>query len=156
MLELSILAVGKQKAGPEKSLIDDYCARSSTLARSLGLSGPKVQEASSGKNEDSALAALVPDDTFLVMLDENGKSVTSRDLAQIIARERDHGRSRLCFAIGGADGHGPALREKLKTGQGIGLSLGKATWPHMLVRVMIAEQIYRAMTILAGHPYHRD
>ena len=88
----------------------------------------------------------------MVALDERGRDLTSRDLASTFGRWRDDARTRLAFLIGGPDGHGDAVRARAD----LLLSFGRMTWPHRLVRVMLAEQLYRAATILAGHPYHRD
>jgi 23S rRNA (pseudouridine1915-N3)-methyltransferase len=101
--------------------------------------------------EGLALTEDLPRDAVTIVLDERGKSISSEDFARRLARLRDEGASDVAFLIGGPDGHGEELRKKAV----LLLSFGSMTWPHRLVRVMLAEQIYRAVTILVKHPYHR-
>jgi 23S rRNA (pseudouridine1915-N3)-methyltransferase len=157
---ITIAAVGKLKAGPERELFDRYVERAGGAGRSLGLtfasrefieSRAASTPARKDQEADSLLGAAAPGAT-LVALDEGGKNLDSRTFAERIARWRDDGAANLVLAIGGPDGHGPALIGK----SSLRLAFGPMTWPHQLVRLMLAEQLYRAVTILSGHPYHRD
>jgi len=156
-MRLHLCAVGRMRAGPERALIDDYVARFDRTGRALGL-GPMTEHEVEDKRgggmaaEAELLGRAVPAGALLAVLDERGRSLTSRAFAAQLARWRDEGRQDVAFAIGGADGIDPALRDRA----GFALSFGAMVWPHLLVRVMLAEQIYRAATILAGGPYHRD
>jgi 23S rRNA (pseudouridine1915-N3)-methyltransferase len=159
-VKVHILSVGRLKAGPELALFDDYLKRARGLSRSLGVTDIEARDFPESKLPDAksrmaAEAALLtgasPDPSFRIVLDERGKALASGDFALIFQRHLDHGTSSLAFLIGGPDGHGPAIREKA----GLLLSFGPMTWPHRLARVMLAEQIYRAVTILVKHPYHR-
>lgn len=160
-IKLIISAIGRLRAGPEQTLIDDYLKRGAGMGGALGLSGPSLIESEAPKalrgpmrqaREGELLLASLPDNAAVIALDERGANLSSEDFAAMIARYRDEGRRACAFLIGGADGHDASVkRAAVKT-----LSFGAATWPHMLVRVMLSEQLYRAMTILAGHPYHRS
>jgi 23S rRNA (pseudouridine1915-N3)-methyltransferase len=148
------------KAGPERVLLDRYADRAQKTGRSLGLTftfrefpeAPGGDAAVRNAREADALLTALPAGGTLIALDEGGKSLDSRAFADRIARERDSGSEALVFAIGGADGLGPAVLERAA----LRLALGTMTWPHQVVRILVAEQLYRATTILAGHPYHRD
>lgn len=145
--------------------MSEYSRRFNGIGAQLGLKGIRINEIEVGKSLPRAkrqaleaehlLTPVTPSDT-LICLDERGKTIGSRDLAQMIAIERDNGASTTWFLIGGADGHGPAVSDLVSSSKARAISFGKATWPHMLVRVMLAEQLYRAATILGKHPYHRD
>ena len=102
--------------------------------------------------EAKRIRQAIPNDTALILLDERGEDLASRSLAKHIERFRDNGLQSLCFVIGSADGLDPTLLEQAD----LRLAFGRATWPHRLMRVMLIEQLYRASTILSGHPYHRD
>jgi 23S rRNA (pseudouridine1915-N3)-methyltransferase len=154
---ITIAAVGKLKAGPERELYDRYVERAAAAGRSLGLtfttrefteSRAAAAEARKAQEAESLLGA----GGVIVALDERGKTLDSRAFAERLARWRDDGASGLTFALGGPDGHGPALLQK----SALRLAFGPMTWPHQLARIMLAEQLYRAVTILSGHPYHRD
>ncbi|MDZ4136247.1 MAG: 23S rRNA (pseudouridine(1915)-N(3))-methyltransferase RlmH [Paracoccaceae bacterium] len=151
-----LCAVGRLRAGPERALIDDYKARFDRTGRALSL-GPltehEVEDRKGGGMEAEAalLARAVPAGALLVVMDERGRCLSSPEFAAQIAGWRDGGRQDLAFVIGGADGLAPALRDNAD----FALSFGAMVWPHMLVRVMLAEQLYRAASILAGGPYHR-
>ncbi len=153
---MHICAVGRLRAGPERDLIDDYTTRFDRTGRPLGL-GPVVEhEVEDKKNagmgaEADLLARAVPGGAVLVTLDERGKVISSPEFAAMLAKWRDGGRQDVAFVIGGADGIDPALRARAD----FSISFGAMVWPHMLVRVMLAEQLYRAATILGGGPYHR-
>ncbi len=164
-MQVSIGAVGLLKKGPEHELVTEYCRRFQGLGARLGLKGLDINEIETGKSlprekrqalEAEQLLAPVNTADTIICLDERGKTLSSRDLARFIETERDGGTSAMWFLIGGADGHGPAVSELIHSSKARTLSFGKATWPHMLVRVMLAEQLYRAATILGKHPYHRD
>jgi 23S rRNA (pseudouridine1915-N3)-methyltransferase len=156
-LRLSVRAVGRLRAGPERTLVDDYIARAGKAGRALGLGPVEVTEVEDRKGggpagEAALLTRKLSPGALRIALDERGRALSSRELAAEIARWRDAGRSEAAFLIGGADGLDPALRR----GADLALSLGPMVWPHALARVMLAEQLYRATQILAGTPYHRD
>jgi 23S rRNA (pseudouridine1915-N3)-methyltransferase len=155
-MRLAICAVGRLRAGPERALIDDYAERFNRSGRPLGL-GPlaeaEVEDRRGGGSaaEADLLARAVPAGAVVVALDERGAPLSSPELAARLAGWRDAGRQDAAFLIGGADG----LAEPLRARADLVLSFGRMVWPHMLARVMLAEQLYRAATILAGGPYHR-
>lgn len=155
-MRLTIAAVGRLRAGPEKDLIDDYLTRLERTGRALGLGPAAIAEVEDRKGggmaaEAALLERQIPDGAALVALDERGKTLTSPQFADWLARQRDDGRQDVALIIGGADGIDPGLRARAD----LTLSFGKMVWPHMLARVMLTEQLYRAATILAGSPYHR-
>jgi 23S rRNA (pseudouridine1915-N3)-methyltransferase len=155
-MRLHLCAVGRLRAGPERALVDDYVQRFDRTGRPLGL-GPltehEVEDRRGGGMVAEAvlLEKAVPQGAVLVVLDERGRTLDSPGFARLIAGWRDAGRQDAAFVIGGADGVDPALRARAE----VAVSFGAMVWPHMLVRVMLAEQLYRAATILAGSPYHR-
>jgi 23S rRNA (pseudouridine1915-N3)-methyltransferase len=160
-LKLSILAVGRLKAGPEKMLAAEYLTRIEGLGRKAGITRVIVSEtiesqkstALARKEEEANyFATLLPQRATTIVLDERGKSLASESFAHLLQKTIDNGSTDLVFLIGGPDGHA----EKTKATADHLLSLGAMTWPHRLVRVMLLEQIYRALAILAGHPYHRS
>lgn len=155
-MKLHICAVGRLRTGPERDLLDDYLTRFDRTGRALGLGPATVHEVEDKKGggmaaEADLLRRALPKGAVICALDERGKLMSSPDFADKIAAWRDAGRSDLAFIIGGADGIDPALRAQAD----FSLSFGKMVWPHMMVRVMLSEQIYRAASILAGGPYHR-
>ena len=157
MMRLHLAAVGRIRAdAPERALIDDYVQRFDRTARPLGL-GPlhehqvEPRRGTGPAAEAEALARALPDGATLVALDERGRMLASPDLAARLVTFRDAGTPDLAFLIGGADGLYPGLRDRAD----LILSFGPMVWPHMMARVMLAEQLYRAATILAGTPYHR-
>jgi 23S rRNA (pseudouridine1915-N3)-methyltransferase len=152
-LRVTIVAVGRLRTGPEAALVADYLARFDRTGRPLGLGPARVVEveARNGRAEAALLAAAVPKDARLAALDERGRALTSAEFAELLRRAADAGARELAFAIGGADGLDPRLRERADPL----ISLGPMVWPHRLVRAMLAEQLYRAASILAGTPYHR-
>jgi 23S rRNA (pseudouridine1915-N3)-methyltransferase len=156
-MRFRILAVGRMKAGPEKALFDLYAQRLNPPIQmdEVEEKRPLPSPALKAREAELLLAALESGKTArraVIVLDEKGKSLSSRDFATWLQRFEDDGASELAFLIGGADGHGAAVLERAD----LKLSLGAMTWPHMMVRAMLAEQLYRARQILAGHPYHRD
>jgi 23S rRNA (pseudouridine1915-N3)-methyltransferase len=157
---ITIAAVGKLKTGPERELFDRYVKRAGAAGRSLGLtfttrefSESRAASAPARKDQEAEVVlGALPKQTAFVALDESGKALDSRAFAERIARWRDEGTGDLAFAVGGPDGHGKAILDKAS----LRLAFGPMTWPHQLARLMLAEQLYRAVTILSGHPYHRD
>lgn len=154
-MDLKIAAVGRLRAGPELDLVEDYLTRIGKVGRSVGIGSASTQEVEAKKGGMAAEGALlkkaVQTAKPVVVLDERGKVLTSVEFAAKLGDWRDQGFAEAAFVIGGADGIDPSLRSKAD----MVLSFGKMVWPHMLVRVMLAEQLYRATSILAGTPYHR-
>ena len=156
-MRLTLAAVGRARAGPEREMVDDYLTRAARTGRGIGLTEARLVEvepkaASGPAGEADALRRAIPDGACLVCLDERGRTLSSPDLARRIAGWRDAGQRDAAFVLGGADG----LDRTLVAEADLVLSLGPMVWPHMLARVMVAEQLYRAASILAGTPYHRD
>ena len=156
-MRVHICAVGRLRHGPERDLYTDYLSRFDRTGRALALGPAQLIEVEDKKGggmaaEAELLSRVVPDGSLICTMDERGKLLSSPDFADLLARWRDQGRQDVAFVIGGADGIDPALRARADAS----LSFGKMVWPHMLVRVMLAEQLYRAATILAGGPYHRS
>lgn len=153
-MKLHLICVGRLRKGPEKIMLDDYLDRFAKTGRALGLPPVTVSELDARGAGQEAEAALIdralPAGAALVMLDERGAQLTSPDFAARIGAWRDQARD-VALVIGGADGLTPELRARAD----LAISFGQMVWPHMLVRVMIAEQLYRAASILAGGPYHR-
>ena len=174
-MRLVVVSIGRLKQGPEQELAERYRERFEDIGRKLGFRGLAVHEIPESRARDTAIrmseeaaaiAAAVPEKSVLVALDdrgllaqaerlvaldEHGKSIDSAAFARQLGQWRDEGIANTIFAIGGADGLSPDLQRKAK----LRIAFGSATWPHQMVRVMLLEQIYRAATILAGHPYHR-
>ena len=159
-MRVQVLGIGRLKAGPEKTLSLDYQARLEGLGRKAGITKLTVtdfaesqgQTPSRRQDEEARLLtdALAPK-AFTLVLDERGKPFSSEGFSQLLQRHLDQGTQDLAFLIGGADGHSAETRKQ--AGQLI--SLSEMTWPHRLVRIMLLEQIYRAVTIMVNHPYHR-
>jgi len=159
-MRLVVIAVGRLKQGPERELAERYRERFDDIGRKLGFRGLEIHEIPESRARDAAtriaeeaavISALIPEKCVLVALDERGKNIDSAAFARQLGRWRDDQVANTIFTIGGADGLSPDLRRKAK----LTIAFGAATWPHQMVRVMLLEQIYRAATILAGHPYHR-
>jgi 23S rRNA (pseudouridine1915-N3)-methyltransferase len=159
-MRITLFAVGRLKAGPEKDLASRYLDRFSKAGPAIGLELARLVEVQESRasnpdtrkrEEAAALEKALPDGAVLVLLDERGKTMDSQTFADAIGRHRDNGKREMMLAIGGADGLDPDLRARAD----LVLNLGTMTWPHQLVRILIAEQLYRAVTILSGHPYHR-
>ncbi|MCR8825162.1 23S rRNA (pseudouridine(1915)-N(3))-methyltransferase RlmH [Pseudosulfitobacter koreensis] len=156
-MKVHIIAVGRLRGGPEADLISDYLTRFDRTGRALSLGPAQIVEVDDRKGggmaaEADLLRRAVPKGALLAVMDERGRVETSPRFAKRLAGWRDGGRSDLALVIGGADGIDPGLRAEAD----FALSFGAMVWPHMLVRVMLAEQLYRAASILAGAPYHRD
>lgn len=159
-MRVSLIAVGRMKAGPERELVARYDKRLKPAARALGMDWRGVTELNEARDgtaearkeaEAQAILAKLDAGTRLIALDERGDRPDSEAFAHMIGRLRDDGVSSLALAIGGPDGHGEALRERAD----LTIAFGRLTWPHQIVRVLALEQLYRATTILSGHPYHR-
>lgn len=160
-MRLTILAIGRLKSGPEQELCARYLDRLARTGLSVGLDyaglsefpesrGPTAAERK--RDEATRLADALPDRAALIVLDERGRDLATADLSERLARLRDDGRRDLALVIGGPDGLDDSLRQRAE----LVLSFGRLTWPHQLVRVMLAEQLYRVVTVLSGHPYHRE
>src|SRR5882672_7688985 len=160
LMHLVVIAIGRLKQGPERELAERYRERFDDIGRKLGFRGLEIHEIPESRARDAArriaeeaaaISALTPEKYVLVALDERGKNIDSATFARQLGRWRDESVGNTIFTIGGADGLSPDLQRKAK----LRIAFGSATWPHQMVRVMLLEQIYRAATILAGHPYHR-
>jgi 23S rRNA (pseudouridine1915-N3)-methyltransferase len=159
-VRLVIAAVGRLKAGPERQLVGRYLERAAQVGRGVGLGAPEVIELEESRarrpedrkrDEAKALADALDAPLLIYALDEGGRSPSSEAFAADVGRRRDDGAAGIAFVIGGADGLADSFLSRA-TGR---LAFGAMTWPHQIVRILLAEQIYRAATILAGHPYHR-
>jgi 23S rRNA (pseudouridine1915-N3)-methyltransferase len=159
-MRVVVIAVGRLKQGPERELAERYRKRFDDLGRKLGFRGLGIHEIAESRahnaqarmtEEAAAILSSIPEDSVLVTLDERGDNIDSVCLARHLGRFRDRSVASTVFVIGGADGLSPELRRR----ETLAIAFGAATWPHQIVRVMLLEQLYRAATILAGHPYHR-
>ena len=151
-MRIRILCVGRMKDGPERELVDDYLARAQKSGKQLGYRAVEEIEIPSSSKDDEGARLLAKHSGILIRLDERGEAWTSQDLSKRLARWRDAGEDAVSFVIGGADGTSPAVAAAARHT----ISFGVQTWPHRLVRVLIAEQVYRALSIEAGSPYHRE
>jgi 23S rRNA (pseudouridine1915-N3)-methyltransferase len=156
-LRILIAAVGRLRDAPEAALTADYVQRAAQSGRQIGFKAVELIEVESKppsdmRAEGASLFRATPDDSRKILLDERGAEWTSRQLAEKLARWRDDGQACTTFWIGGADGTSQSIKDNADEK----LAFGRQTWPHKLVRVMLAEQVYRALTILCGTPYHRD
>jgi 23S rRNA (pseudouridine1915-N3)-methyltransferase len=159
-MRLVVIAVGRLKQGPERELAERYRKRFDDIGRKLGFRGLDIHEIPESRARDAAariaeeaaaIRAAIPENSVLVTLDERGENIASQALALRLGRWRDQSIPCAVFVIGGADGLSPELGSNEKSR----IAFGAATWPHQMVRVMLLEQLYRAATILSGHPYHR-
>jgi 23S rRNA (pseudouridine1915-N3)-methyltransferase len=159
-VRLALVCVGRLKAGPERELFDRYFRRMSESARSVGIAAVELREIDDSrarraedrrKEESASILAALPAGALVVALDERGQSPTSQEWAADIRLARDASRAAYVVVIGGPDGLSASLRDRAHRI----VSFGAMTWPHQLVRVMAGEQLYRALSILADHPYHR-
>ena len=160
-MRIVIAAVGRLKQGPERELAERYRKRAADAGRSVGLTAFDVIEIRESRadnvgrrmlEESIAIANVIPERAATVLLDERGESVSSASFAGHLQGWRSQDRPAAVFIIGGADGLAPSLRERAS----LAIAFGAATWPHQLVRIMLLEQLYRAVTMLSGHPYHRS
>lgn len=151
-MKIWLAAIGRSRPGPVRDLFEDYAGR---LAWPFTLREVEVRKrlpAEELKRREAALLlGAVPADARVVALDEKGRNLASGDFAACLGGWRDAGAPAVAFLIGGADGHGAEIAARAD----LVLALGAMTWPHMMVRAMLMEQVYRAQQILAGHPYHR-
>ncbi len=159
-MEVTILAVGRLKSGPERELAARYLERARKAGRGPGFRGFDVQEFAESRSSRAAERILQEQDTLMaalskggriVCLDERGELPDSTGFAAELSRDADAAIARTSFVIGGPDGLGETLLARADRR----LSFGRVTWPHQIIRILLAEQLYRAMTILSGHPYHR-
>jgi 23S rRNA (pseudouridine1915-N3)-methyltransferase len=159
-MRIAIAAVGKVKPGPDRELAERYRDRAAKAGRSLGFKTVEITELPESRapriedrlaEEAAAIARAIPEEAVRVALDGSGILLTSDEFAARIRDWRDAGRPSSVFIIGGPDGLSPGTKSRAD----LVLSFGKVTWPHQLVRIMLLEQLYRAVTILSGHPYHR-
>jgi 23S rRNA (pseudouridine1915-N3)-methyltransferase len=158
-MRIVITAVGRLKEGPERELAERYRKRIAQAGRAVGfqdieiieIKESRAREAEKRATEESiAIANVIPEGAVIAVLDERGENLNSAAFAGLLQRWQQDTRAAV-FVIGGADGLAPALRAKAE----LALAFGKATWPHQLARILLLEQVYRAVTILSGHPYHR-
>jgi len=158
-MRMIVAAVGRLKQGPERDLAGAYRKRADALGRAFGLRPLEVIEIRESRareperrrtEESIAIANILPNDAVVIVLDQAGENIDSPGLAALLQKCREENRAALCFVIGGADGITQSLRGRARRL----LAFGAATWPHQLVRIMLLEQLYRAATILARHPYH--
>jgi 23S rRNA (pseudouridine1915-N3)-methyltransferase len=159
-MRIIVAAIGRLKQGPETGLAERYRKRAAQVGRSLGLRDVEIVEIRESRAEDAgkrmieesiALATIIPQGAAVVLLDPRGDNLDSAGLANQLAKWRGAAKPAAVFVIGGPDGLATSLADKAD----VKLAFGAATWPHQLVRVMLMEQLYRAATILTGHPYHR-
>ena len=159
-MRVTIAAVGRMKSGPERDLLDRYVERAAKQGRAQGITRVEVREVAESRavraedrktEEAAALIGGLADTAAVIVLDEVGETMGSEAFAAFVGKRVDAGRD-LAILIGGADGHGAAARARAE----LVLAFGAMTWPHQIVRILAAEQLYRATTILAGHPYHRS
>ena len=159
-MKLSLVAVGRMKRGPESDLCARFLDRLAKSARPLGMDWSGVAELAEARagssdarkaDEADAILSRLPEGCAMIALDERGDALDSAAFADLLARYRDEGTRHLALVIGGPDG----LDDKVRQSASATLALGRMTWPHQIVRILLAEQLYRATTILSGHPYHR-
>lgn len=160
-MRISIAAIGRLKSGPERQLVERYLERANGAGKQMGLTGFDIQEFSEARHDNSAqrkrqeaeqLLGCCPEGARLIALDERGRTMTSPDFAQKLGQYRDDGARQCTFVIGGPDGLDASVRKRAD----LVLSFSPLTWPHQIVRALLCEQVYRAITIMSGHPYHRE
>ena len=159
-MRLIVAAIGRLKAGPERELAERFRDRVAKAGRAVGLRDIEIVEIRDSKavdvarrvlEESIALAIIIPERAVVVALDATGQNLDSNSYTGLVRTWRDAGRPAVVFCIGGADGLGADVKRRAD----LKLAFGAATWPHQLVRIMLLEQLYRTVTMLAGHPYHR-
>jgi 23S rRNA (pseudouridine1915-N3)-methyltransferase len=159
-MRIVVVAVGRLKQGPERELAERFRKRAADAGRGVGLNSfdiVEIKESRAGESarrmleESIAIANVIPEHAVTVIMDERGESLSSGSFAGRLQGWRGQDTPAVVFIIGAADGLAPSLREKAS----LAIAFGAATWPHQLVRIMLLEQLYRAVTIMAGHPYHR-
>jgi 23S rRNA (pseudouridine1915-N3)-methyltransferase len=152
MFKIDLIVVGKVKKGAWRDLIDDYKTRIKWPVNLIEIESKYTDGKAQQEQENRFILDKLDEKSFVIVLDERGDGLRSLDFAQTLQKIRDTGESKLTFLIGGAEGFTDEVRNKAN----ILISFGQQTWPHVMVRVMLLEQIYRAQQILAGHPYHRE
>lgn len=152
MFKIDVIAVGKNKKGPWFDLQQDYSSRLRWPTQIFEVESKHTDAKSAQEHEQKLITEKLDENSYKIVLDERGKELRSIDFAAMLQKIRDNGHEKISFLIGGADGFIPATRDKAD----FLLSFGAPTWPHIMVRVMLLEQIYRAQQIIAGHPYHRE
>ncbi|MEK7802705.1 MAG: 23S rRNA (pseudouridine(1915)-N(3))-methyltransferase RlmH [Pseudomonadota bacterium] len=152
MFKIDIIAVGKNKKGPWHDLQQDYAARLRWPVQVIEVESKYTDQKNQQEHEQRLIIDKIDPHSFVIVLDERGDGLRSLDFSDTLRKIRDTGEEKLTFLIGGADGFTDEIRSKAN----MLLSFGQQTWPHMMVRVMMLEQIYRAQQIMAGHPYHRE
>jgi 23S rRNA (pseudouridine1915-N3)-methyltransferase len=159
-MRILIAAVGRLKQGPERELAERYRKRAAATGRGVGMADIDIVEIRESRadnaerrmlEESIAIANIIPEGAVTVILDERGESLSSAAFAGHLQGWRSEDRPVVVFIVGAADGLAASLRDKAN----LAIAFGAATWPHQFVRIMLLEQLYRAMTILTGHPYHR-
>jgi 23S rRNA (pseudouridine1915-N3)-methyltransferase len=159
-VKLLLVAVGRLKAGPERELVARYAGRCAASGRNIGFTGFEMREIDESRarrpedrkaEEATAIRVLLPAQAKIICLDERGSTLSSADFAKKLGDWRDSGAAACALVVGGPDGLDPCWREKAD----LALAFGAMTWPHQIARALAAEQIFRAMSILSGHPYHR-
>jgi 23S rRNA (pseudouridine1915-N3)-methyltransferase len=159
-MRILVVAVGRLKQGAERELAERYRKRAAATGRSVGLSDFDIVEIKESRadnparrmlEESIAVATVIPDGAVIVLLDGRGESMSSSSFAGRLRGWQEQDKKTVAFVIGGDEGLAPSLREK----SSLAIGFGAATWPHQLARIMLLEQLYRAVTIIAGHPYHR-
>lgn len=152
-MNILIIAVGRMKKSAESEILDTYLKRCPWNVKIIEVEERRpIKGAERMAREGDLLLNAIPDGSTVIALDERGKEMRSTAFAEKIRIFQDHGTSNLVFLIGGADGYDPKVKAKAD----LKISFGQMTWPHMMVRAMLGEQLYRASTILQGHPYHKD
>jgi 23S rRNA (pseudouridine1915-N3)-methyltransferase len=158
-MKIAVIAVGRMKSGPEQDLAARYLDRAQAMGKPLGFGAVTIRElnesragsaATRKRDEADRISAALPDGALVICLDETGKDWTSETFAETLGRARDDNVPAMAFVIGGADGLDHDFRDAHRT-----MRFGRMTLPHQIARIVLLEQIYRATTILAGHPYHR-
>ena len=152
MLKIDIIAVGRLRKGPFFDLCQEYMKRIKWSFTVYELEAKSTDPAAAQKEEARKIAEHLKENAFVVVMDERGNGLRSLDFAKTLQNLQNTGEKHIQFIIGGADG----LIDEVKDRANLLLSFGQQTWPHLLVRVMLIEQIYRAQQIMAGHPYHRE
>lgn len=152
MFKIDFIVVGKVKKGPWHDLIDDYVTRIKWPVTLIEVESKYTDSKAQQAHEQRLILEKLDTDSFIIVLDERGDGLRSLDFSQTLKKIRDTGSEKLTFLIGGAEGFTDDIRNKAN----MLLSFGQQTWPHVMVRVMLLEQVYRAQQIMAGHPYHRE
>jgi 23S rRNA (pseudouridine1915-N3)-methyltransferase len=149
-MHLKLLTIGRLKAGAEHDLASRYADRTIKSMKPLGFRSLKIIEGDESTKAKEAEFLLSHTEGLIIALDETGETPTSHDFKQMLEKNRDAGTQTMTFIIGGAAGLAPELKAKAKL-----ISFGHMTFPHQFVRIMLLEQLYRSMTMMSGHPYHK-